>query len=58
MNVQRTMQRTTAGMKLIVLCKDGSEQWFPLKDLKEFNTVECAKYAKARKIDTKPIFRW
>ena len=45
-------------MKLIVLCKDGSEQWFPLKDLKEFNTVECAKYAKARKIDTKPIFRW
>ena len=56
-NDRRTIQRTTAGVKLLVLCKDGSEQWFPLKYLKESNPVECAEYAKARKIDTKPAFR-
>ena len=38
-NGRRTMQRTTTGVKLLVLCKDGSEQWFPLKDLKELNPV-------------------
>ena len=57
-NGQRTMRRTTAGVKLLVLYKDGSEQSFPLKDLKESNPVECAEYAKARKIDTEPAFRW
>ena len=29
-----------------------------MKDLKESNPVECAKYAKVRKIDIKPAFRW
>ena len=52
------MRRTTVGVKLLVLCKDRSEQWFPLKDLKESNPVKCAEYAKARKIDTEPAFRW
>ena len=56
-NGQSTMRKTTAGVKLLVLCKDGSEQWFPLKYLKESNPIECAEYAKARKIDTEPTFR-
>ena len=29
-----------------------------MKDLKEFNPVECAEYDKARRIDTEPAFRW
>ena len=56
-NVQRTMQRMTAGAKLLVLCKDRSTQWFSLKDLKKSNPGECAEYTKARKIDNKPAFR-
>ena len=50
------MRRSTTGVKLLVLCKDGSEQWISLKNLKEPNLVECVEYAKARKIDTKPAF--
>ena len=41
-NSRQQMQKSTVGSKLLVLCKDGSEQWFPLKDLKESNPVECA----------------
>ena len=52
------VRKSTAGVRLLVLCKDGSEQWFSLKDLKESNPVECAEYAKARKIDTEPAFCW
>ena len=58
MNGQSTMRKTTAGAKLLVLCKDESDQWFPLKDLKESNPVECAEYAKTRRIDTDSTFRW
>ena len=29
-----------------------------MKDLKESNLIECAEYAKARRIDTEPAFRW
>ena len=55
-NGQRTIQRSTAGVKLLCLLKDGSEQWFPLKDLKKSNPIEYAEYAKARKIDAEPAF--
>ena len=33
-NDYHEMQKSTTGVKLLVLCKDGSEQWFPLKDPK------------------------
>ena len=52
------MQQSTVGFKLLCLLKDRSEQWFPLKYLKESNPVECAEYAKARRIDTEHAFRW
>ena len=32
--------------------------WIPLKDLKESNPVEVAKFAKARRINTEPAFGW
>ena len=44
-NGQRTMQRSTAEVKFLCLLKKGSEQWFSLKYLKEFNPVLSAEYA-------------
>ena len=46
------------GWQLLVLWRDGSELWIPLKDLKELNLVEVAKFAKARRINTEPSFGW
>ena len=57
-NSCRTMQKSTVGVKLLVLCKDESKQWFPLKALRESNPVECAEYAKATNIDMEPAFCW
>ena len=55
---QRRMKQTTAGWKLLVQWKDGSERWIPLKDLKESNPVEVSEYAKSRDIADEPAFRW
>ena len=55
---QRRMRKTTCGWKLLVLWKDGTEQWVPLKDLKESHPVEVAEFAKARNIDREPAFVW
>ena len=54
----RRMRHTTCGWKLKVLWKDGSEQWIPLKDMKEAHPVECAEFAKARGIHDEPAFAW
>ena len=57
-NGRRTMRRTKSGVKLLVLCKDESERWFPLKYLKESNPVECVEYAKARILGARsPCFK-
>jgi hypothetical protein len=42
----------------LVSWKDGSTDWIPLKDLKESNPVEVAKYAVANKIAEEPAFAW
>ena len=54
----RRMRQTTNGWKLLVQWKDGSEQWIPLKLMKEYNPVEVAEFACARKIDKEPAFAW
>jgi len=46
------------GWKLLVRWKDGSEQWVPLKLLKESNPVDVAEFAAARDIHHKPAFCW
>ena len=33
------LRTTTAGWKLLIAMKDGSKQWFLLKDLKELNPI-------------------
>ena len=40
-------RRTSSGWNLKVLCEDGSEQWVPLRELKEACPVKVAVYAKA-----------
>ena len=55
---KRQMQQTTNGWKLLIQWKDGSQQWIPLKLMKEYNPVEVAEFACARKIDKEPTFSW
>ena len=55
---RRRLRQTTTGWKFLVLYKDGSEQWVPLKILKETNPIEVAEFAKAREIDHEPAFTW
>ena len=52
------MRKTTCGWKLLVLWKDGSETWIPLKDMTESHPVETAEYAKSRGIEKEPAFAW
>ena len=54
----RRMRQTTNGWKLLIQWKDGSEQWIPLKLMKEYNPVEVAEFACARQIDKEPAFAW
>ena len=39
---QRRMRKTTKVWKLLVIWKDQSKTWIPLKDLKDSNPVELA----------------
>jgi len=49
---------TTRGWKFLCRFKDGSIDWVKLKDLKESNIVEVAKYAVANRIAKEPAFKW
>ena len=50
------MRKTTCGWKFLMLWKDGSETWVPLRDMKESHPIEFAEYAKSRGIDKEPAF--
>jgi hypothetical protein len=49
---------TTAGWELEVQWADGSTDWLPLKDLKDFNPIEAAEYAISNGISEEPAFAW
>ena len=53
---QKRLRQTTAGWKLLVRCKDGSEHWVPLKSMKEHFPVQTAEFAKSRGIHDEPAF--
>ena len=55
---QKRLQKSTAGWKLLVQWKDGLETWVPLKDMKESNLVEVAKFTKAKGIDDEVAFAY
>ena len=51
-------KRTTKGWTLLVHWKDGSQDWIPLKDMKDAYPVQVAEYAVANKIADAPAFAW
>ena len=51
-------RRSTKGWKLLVKYTDGTQQWVPLKILKETNPVEVAEFAEAMRISDEPAFNW
>ena len=57
-NGRQHPKRTTAGWKLQVEWKDGTQDWIPLKDLKDSNPVETAEFAVANRIHEEPAFKW
>ena len=55
---QRRVRKTNSGWKLLVLWKNGTEQWTPLSVMKNYNPVEVAEFAVARGVDREPAFSW
>ena len=55
-NGRRYQRKTTYGWNLIIGMRDGSEQWYHLKDMKESYHVQVAEYAVAKFIAKKPAF--
>lgn len=55
---QKKPRKTTAGWDLLIKWKDGSEEWIPLRVMKESHPVEVAEFAKARSISDEPAFAW
>ena len=55
---RKRLRKSTAGWKLLVSWKDGSNQWVPLSVMKESNPVDVAEFAKAVGIDDEPFFQW
>ena len=51
-------KQTTRGWSLLVELKNGSAEWFKLKDLKESNPIEVAQCARARGLMNEPAFAW
>ena len=54
----RRHRETTSGWKFLILWKNGTEEWIPLKLMKEYNPLEVAEYACARGIDNEAAFAW
>jgi hypothetical protein len=54
----RKPKMTTRGWKILVLWKDKTTTWIPLKDLKESNPIKAAEYAVANKVSDEPAFAW
>ena len=54
----KRLRQTTQGWKLLVLWKDGSKQWIPLKLLKEANPIEVAEYAHSQGLEEQPAFAY
>ena len=51
-------RETTQGWQILVLWKDASTTWVPLKDMKESYPVQTAEYAVTAKISMEPAFAW
>jgi hypothetical protein len=54
---QRRLRKTTQGWSFLVNCKDGTESWVKLAELKDSYPIELAEFA-ARGIADEPAFAW
>ena len=54
----KRLRKTTIGWKMLVRCTDDSEEWIPLKKLKEHYPVQTAEYAVANNIADEATFAW
>ena len=62
------LKKTTRGVHLLIAIRDGidpkikeaniTQQWMPLRIVKESHPVEVAEYAVAHQIDDTPAFKW
>ena len=57
-NGVKRRRETTIGWQLLVMWKDESTSWVPLKDLKASYPIETAEYSVANKISMEPAFAW
>ena len=55
---QRRLRKSTRGWKLLVRWKDESEEWIPLRILKETYPCQIATYAVANNLVDEPAFAW
>ena len=55
---QKRMIQTTAVWNLLVQWKNGTQEWVPLKILKNSNPIEVSELSVARGIDKEPAFTW
>ena len=51
-------RKTTKGCELLCTWKGKSQDWVPLKDIKECYPVQIAEFAKAHGLLKKPVFSW
>ena len=52
------MRQSTAGWKLCIQWKDGSNTWDKLSDLKELHPIETAEYDMSHGLEFEPTFNW
>ena len=55
---QRRLRQTTSGWSLLILWKNGEEEWMPLNKMKQALPLETAEFAVARGISDEPAFKW
>ena len=55
---QRRLRMSTRGWKILVRWKDESEEWIPLRILKESYPCQLATYAVANNLVEEPAFAW
>ena len=55
---RRQMRKTTICWYTLVKCKNGEEQWVPLRMMKLNHPIKMAEYAVSREISDEPAFCW
>ena len=55
---QRRLWKSTVGWKLLVRWKNGTEEWIPLRIMKEHYPLQVADYAAENDLIDQPAFEW